>query len=193
MLLRDPVHGDIELNPAEVQIADLAIVQRLRGIKQLGTAHLVYPGALHTRFDHSVGVCAVAHEIVTALRHSGLHVTEDLETAIAIAALLHDVTHVPFGHTLEDERRLFDRHDEGSRLAQLFSRELGHALERLGLREIVGHLLGLSSTESAPQWAKDIVSGCIDADLLDYLRRDSYFAGSYPNPAHRIAGQRWSR
>ncbi|TDG04434.1 HD domain-containing protein [Paraburkholderia guartelaensis] len=186
MLLRDPIHGDIELNPAEVEIADLGIVQRLRGIKQLGTAHLVYPGALHTRFDHSVGVCAVAHEIVDALRDSGLHVTRDLETAIGVAALLHDVTHVPFGHTLEDERRLFDRHDEGSRLAQMFSGELGLTLERLGLRDIVGHLLGLPSNERAPRWARDIVSGCIDADLLDYLRRDSYFAGLSQNYDDRI-------
>lgn len=186
MLLRDPIHGDIELSPAEVEIADLGIVQRLRGIKQLGTAHLVYPGALHTRFDHSVGVCAVAHDIVEALRYSGLHVTSDLETAIGVAALLHDVTHVPFGHTLEDERRLFDRHDDGSRLAQMFSGELGYALERLGLRDIVGHLLGLPVNERAPQWARDIVSGCIDADLLDYLRRDSYFAGLSHNYDERI-------
>jgi len=186
MLLRDPIHGDIELNPAEVEIADLGIVQRLRGIKQLGTAHLVYPGALHTRFDHSVGVCAAAHEIVDALRDSGLHVTRDLETAIGVAALLHDVTHVPFGHTLEDERRLFDRHDEGSRLAQMSSGELGLTLERLGLRDIVGHLLGLPSNERAPRWARDIVSGCIDADLLDYLRRDSYFAGLSQNYDDRI-------
>jgi uncharacterized protein len=177
MLLRDPIHGDIELGSLETAILDLPVMQRLRGIKQLGTAHLVYPGALHTRFDHSVGVCAVAHRIVASLRRSGLQVPAELEDAIGVAALLHDVTHVPFGHTLEDERRLFARHDKGSRLADMFAGELGHALDGLGIRDAVGSLLGLPSPESVPHWAKDIVSGSIDADLLDYLRRDSFFAG----------------
>src|ERR1700733_12343593 len=121
MLLRDPIHGDIELSSLETAILDLPVMQRLRGIKQLGTAHLVYPGTLHTRFDHSVGVCAVAHRIVASLRRSGLQVPAELEDAIGVAALLHDVTHVPFGHTLEDERRLFARHDKGSRLADMFA------------------------------------------------------------------------
>ncbi|MFT4066933.1 HD domain-containing protein [Paraburkholderia sp.] len=156
---------------------DLPAMQRLRGIKQLGTAYLVYPGGLHTRFDHSIGVCALAHRIVGALRRSGLSVDTDLEQAIGVAALLHDVTHVPFGHTLEDERRLFARHDKGTRLQQMFSGEPGEALARLGIRDIVGSLLGLPSPQSAPAWAKDIVSGSIDADLLDYLRRDSFFTG----------------
>jgi uncharacterized protein len=177
MLLRDPLHGDIELSALEAAVLDLPVMQRLRGIKQLGTAHLVYPGALHTRFDHSIGVCAVAHRMVDALRRSGHHVDADMEDAIGAAALLHDVTHVPFGHTLEDERRLFDRHDKGSRLTDLSSRDLGDALTRLGVRDTVGSLLGMQTQADAPQWAKDIVSGSIDADLLDYLRRDSYFAG----------------
>lgn len=177
MLLRDPIHGDIELTRLETAVLDLPMMQRLRGIKQLGTAHLVYPGALHTRFDHSVGVCAVAHRIVASLRRSGLQVPAELEDAIGVAALLHDVTHVPFGHTLEDERRLFARHDKGSRLADMFGGELGNALARLGIREVVGGLLGRPFPESVPRWAQDIVSGSIDADLLDYLRRDSFFAG----------------
>jgi uncharacterized protein len=177
MLLRDPIHGDIELSSLETAVLDLPVMQRLRGIKQLGTAHLVYPGALHTRFDHSVGVCAVAHRIVASLRRSGLQIPDELEEAVGVAALLHDVTHVPFGHTLEDERRLFARHDKGSRLADMFAGELGDALGRLGIRDVVGRLLGLPSTEDVPRWAQDIVSGSIDADLLDYLRRDSFFAG----------------
>lgn len=103
MLVRDPIHGDVELSAIETALLDLPDMQRLRGIKQLGTAYLVYPGALHTRFDHSIGVCAVAHRIVDALRRAGHLITSDQETAVGAAALLHDVTHVPFGHTLEDE------------------------------------------------------------------------------------------
>ncbi|WCM20523.1 HD domain-containing protein [Paraburkholderia bryophila] len=186
MLLRDPIHGDIELSRLESAVVDLPVMQRLRGIKQLGTAHLVYPGALHTRFDHSIGVCAVAHRIVASLQRSGLSVPVELEDAIGVAAVLHDVTHVPFGHTLEDERRLFARHDKGSRLTDMFAGELGAALGRLGIRDVVGGLLGLSSPESVPRWAQDIVSGSIDADLLDYLRRDSFFAGLSQNYDDRI-------
>ena len=188
MLLRDPIHGDIELSSVEATLLDLPVMQRLRGIKQLGTAHLVYPGALHTRFDHAIGVCALAHRVVAGLRRAGCAVTAEEEAAIGAAALLHDITHVPFGHTLEDERRLFPRHDKGARLARLLAGELGDALERLGLRREVGALLGQDapSAEVSPSnlaaagmqaWAREIVSGTIDADLLDYLRRDSFFCG----------------
>ncbi|WP_095530329.1 HD domain-containing protein [Candidatus Dactylopiibacterium carminicum] len=176
MLLRDPIHGDIELSPLETTLLDLPVMQRLRGIKQLGTAYLVYPGALHTRFDHSIGVCAVAHRIVEGLRRAGQPISAEEEAAIGAAALLHDVTHIPFGHTLEDERRLFPRHDKGSRLSRILAGELGHALAAQGLKETVAGLLDAAPLTS-PHWMRDIVSGAIDADLLDYLRRDSFFAG----------------
>ncbi|TVQ73213.1 MAG: HD domain-containing protein, partial [Chromatiaceae bacterium] len=113
MVIRDPVHGDIELSALEQAVLDLPDVQRLRGIKQLGTASFVYPGALHTRFDHSLGACALAHRMIDGLRLEGRSVPSDLEDLIGVGALLHDVTHIPFGHTLEDERRLFPRHDKG--------------------------------------------------------------------------------
>jgi|SRR5215470_4714613 len=176
MLIRDPVHGDISLSPRETAVLDCAAVQRLRGIKQLGAAHLVYPGAVHTRFDHSLGACAVAHRIVATLRRDDVEVAPDLEDLIGAAALLHDITHVPFGHTLEDERRLFARHDKGSRLDGLLASELGAALARLGMREGIADLLG-AAPGSLPAWARDVVSSTIDADLLDYLRRDTYFTG----------------
>lgn len=176
MLLRDPIHGDIELSPVETALLDQPMVQRMRGIKQLGTAYLVYPGALHTRFDHSIGVCAVAHRIIEGLRRSGHAISAADEAAVGAAALLHDVTHIPFGHTLEDERRLFARHDKGTRLSRMLDGELGEALAAHGLREIVAGLLGSGPLQS-PRWMQDIVSGAIDADLLDYLRRDSFFAG----------------
>lgn len=176
MLLRDPVHGDIDLSPIETALLDLPVMQRLRDIKQLGTASLVYPGALHTRFDHSIGVSAVAHRLVDNLRRSGATISAQQETVIGAAALLHDVTHVPFGHTLEDERRLLPRHDKGNRLTRLLEGELGGQLARDGLLEAVAGLLGAAPLRS-PQWMQDIVSGAIDADLLDYLRRDSFFTG----------------
>lgn len=178
MLIRDPIHGDISLNPVEEQVLGCAEVQRLRGIKQLGTASLVYPGCVHTRFDHSLGANALAKRIVAALRSAGASIDPDLDTLIGVAALLHDVTHVPFGHTLEDERRLFPRHDKGRRWETLLAGPLGDCLERLGIAQpIVGMLGAGDAADAVPAWARQIVSSTIDADLLDYLRRDSYFAG----------------
>lgn len=177
MLLRDPVHGDIALSSRETAALDLPAVQRLRGIKQLGTAHLVYPGALHTRFDHSLGAAAVAKRILRNLAEGGLRIDSELAEAIAVAALLHDVTHVPYGHTLEDERRLFPRHDKGQRLERLLAGDLGQTLDALGLAALVAALLGQPSSVQVPPWASQLVSSTIDADLLDYLRRDAYFTG----------------
>jgi HD superfamily phosphohydrolase len=176
MLIRDPIHGDINLSRLATALVDEADVQRLRGIKQLGTASLVYPGCVHTRFDHSLGASAMAHRIVASIRRLGTTVSVDCEDLIAAAALLHDITHVPFGHTLEDERRLFPRHDKGSRLERLLDGALGIALDRLGARAELAGLLG-AGPMTLPPWAADIVASTIDADLLDYLRRDSYFAG----------------
>ena len=177
MLLRDPIHGDVEFSRLETAVIDLPLMQRLRGIKQLGMAYLVYPGALHTRFDHSLGVCAVAHQIVAALRQSGLPVSTELEEAIGVAALLHDVTHVPFGHTLEDERRLFARHDKGSRLADLFAGELGASLDRLGVRDVVAGLLGLPSAEAIPRWAQDIVSAYKSPTFKNAILSNRFYDG----------------
>jgi len=112
-LLRDAVHGDIELEPLEVELIDTVEFQRLRGIKQLGTASLVYPTATHTRFEHSLGTSWMAARMIDSLRRSSA-ISADDATAIRIAALLHDITHIPFGHTLEDERRVLPRHDAES-------------------------------------------------------------------------------
>ena len=177
MLIRDPIHGDVSLTTRETSVLDLPAVQRLRGIKQLGTAYLVYPGCLHTRFDHSLGAAAVAKRMLRELADRGTRFDADLAEAVAIGALLHDVTHVPFGHTLEDERRLFPRHDKGRRLGLLLDGPVGEALERADLAEPVRAILEGAADGSVPPWAAEIVSSTIDADLLDYLRRDSYFAG----------------
>ncbi len=176
MLIRDPIHGDIELGRLESAVLDLPVMQRLRGIRQLGTASLVYPGAVHTRFDHSIGVCAAAHRMIDGLRRNGVAVTAEEAELIGVGALLHDVTHIPYGHTFEDERRLFPRHDKGDRLLRLLAGELGDALDRLGIRTVVAGLLGVGANP-LPSWAPDVIASTLDADLLDYLRRDSRFTG----------------
>ena len=110
--LRDAVHGDIHLSAEEVAALDTPQMQRLRGIKQLGAAYYVYPSAQHTRFEHCLGTCWMARRIVERIESDGSFVVPELEKrALLLAALVHDVTHIPFGHTFEDERRLLERHD----------------------------------------------------------------------------------
>lgn len=175
-VIRDAVWGDIDLPAALVEVLDTPEVQRLRGIRQLGTAHLVYPSANHTRFEHGLGTCHVATRITARL--------EGLEPEVALAtraaALVHDVGHVPFGHTFEDERRIFPRHDGPDRTRHFLGQTaLGEALERLGLRGLVLAALGAEEPggPSVPRLVQDVVSGTVCADLLDYLARDSLFTG----------------
>ncbi|NDD27133.1 MAG: HD domain-containing protein, partial [Proteobacteria bacterium] len=118
-IFRDAVHGDIALDAqVEVALIDTPEFQRLRGIKQLGTASMVYPSALHSRFEHSLGTSHLARRIVTSVEAAqGPFADADEKRALYAAALLHDVSHIPYGHTFEDERHIFPRHDEPARFA----------------------------------------------------------------------------
>lgn len=176
MLLRDPVQGDIFLTENEVRVLDTKEMQRLRGIKQLGTAHLVFPGCVHTRFDHSLGALAAAKRMLESLKLAGFHLDQQDQELVRLAILVHDVTHIPYGHTFEDEREIFPRHDAGPRLDHFLSEktELGRTLAAMGLLEPIRGVL--TGSPPAP-WVEQVVSSTIDADLLDYLRRDSFFSG----------------
>src|SRR5215471_6960252 len=181
-LIRDAVHGDIEMSGLEVELMDTPEFQRLRGIKQLGTAYLVFPSAVHTRFEHSLGASWMAHRILQSVRRNG-NVSADDETMIRVAALLHDITHIPFGHTLEDERRVLPRHDKDQERVHYFfeNSSIGQILQREGIQDAV-----ISAVTSSGTLQSDIVGGAISADLLDYLRRDTYFCGLAQNYDSRI-------
>src|SRR5262249_20605591 len=172
-LIRDAVHGDIEMSSLEVELIDTPEFQRLRGIRELGTAYLVFPSAVHTRFEHSLGTSWMAHRILNAIRRTA-DVSADDASLIRAAALLHDLTHIPFGHTLEDERRVLPRHDKDEERVDYFLRAspLGRILKREGLQDAVIDTLKRDET-----YRSDIVGGAISSDLLDYLRRDTYFCG----------------
>ena len=192
-ILREPVHGDIELSKEEVRLIDTPEFQRLRGVKQLGFAYLVFPGATHTRFEHSIGTLHMCEQLVAAAnrnaaRDPGLNlaVTADERRILRIAALLHDVTHIPFGHNIEDQTGLLPRHDRPERFRSVLGdTELGSALAALSLRDaILAVLAGDEGPAGAPAAAppvppfwRQIVSDTIDADLLDYLRRDAWYTG----------------
>ena len=166
----DNVHGYIGLTEAEVSVVDTPTFQRLRRISQLGPAHLVYPGATHTRFAHSLG----AMHLAEALARSAL--PEADAQLVRLAALLHDVGHPPFSHTLE--ATLGVGHERMGR-AVLRNGELVDALSAAGYspEEVAEVAWGHKRPESL------LISSPLDADRLDYLLRDSLHTGvTYGRP-----------
>jgi uncharacterized protein len=188
-VVRDPVHGDIYLTHEELGVLDTPQMQRLRGIKQLGAADLVFPGARHSRFEHSIGTLHLAQRMIDAIAISAeqdprgcLAVGAEETRVIRLAALVHDVTHIPFGHNVEDQAGLVHRHDSAQRFEGMLSTStaLGKALERLGARRDVLNILlepGTPGRQAVPHYWSEIVSDTICCDLLDYLARDAYFTG----------------
>jgi uncharacterized protein len=177
-IVRDPLWNTIRLDPVAVRIVDTAAYQRLRYIRQLGFAHLVYPGATHTRFDHALGVYHLAVTALRLLRESGPLPPEAEAGAdrIPYAALLHDIGHYAFSHALEEleSDRLPGDHEAVS--LQFFrSPELAAALGALGPgapEEIHALIRGDSSHP-----LRGLVSGSLDLDKMEYLRRDAWFCG----------------
>lgn len=179
--LRDPVHKDVELSAEALDLVDTPAVQRLRGIRQLGAAFYVYPGAQHSRFEHSIGTCWMARRIMSSIEDRGEFAFPPVEKrAVLLASLAHDVTHIPYGHTFEDERKLMPRHDRSAARFEHYLRDgrTGEVLQsteagRLALRII-------HPTDPMPEkrrYLRQIVSGTVCADLLDYLKRDNYYCG----------------
>lgn len=187
-VIRDPVHGDVYLTHEEIAVLDTPEMQRLRGVKQLGTANVAYPGAVHTRFEHSIGTLHMAQRMIESINlnfeldpKGCLAIGESEARVIRIAALVHDVTHIPFGHNIEDQTGLFHRHDSAYRFRRAFSAgtELGALLEELGLaRDVLATLTHDEEGDAPvpPYWSQ-VTSDTICSDILDYLQRDAYFTG----------------
>lgn len=188
-VLRDPVHGDVYLSEEELQVIDTPEFQRLRGVRQLGAAYLVYPGALHTRFEHSIGTLHLTQRLIDAVNlnfelspSTCLSVSAEETRLIRMAALLHDVTHIPFGHNIEDQSGLLERHDSPARFEGLLAprRSLGRKLGELGLVGDVGRILlplDHPGRAGVPAYWSQLLSDTICSDILDYLARDAYFTG----------------
>ncbi|HET6201372.1 MAG TPA: HD domain-containing protein [Planctomycetota bacterium] len=189
LVLRDAVHGDVTLTEEERRVLDTAAFQRLRGVRQLGSAYLVYPGAHHTRFEHAIGTLEMASRIVEAVNRN-----RDLEPArclgiapeeariVRLAALLHDVTHIPHGHNIEDQTGLLERHDTPTRFAAALGpgTEIGRVLESLGARESVLRALypvDHPERRGIPAYWTQLFADTICADILDYLSRDAHYTG----------------
>ena len=178
IVIRDPVWNTIRVDAVAAAIIDTAAFQRLRYIRQLGLAHLVYPGATHTRFDHAIGVYHLAVRAIRILESGPSLPSEVWEGArlIPYAALLHDIGHYAFSHALEELEpdRIAGDHEQMSALF-LESPELKAALAPLGkgaLDEISRIVTG-----TGDRALRGLVSGSLDLDKMEYLRRDARFCG----------------
>ena len=173
--ITDPIHDFIRLNKTEHQIIDTPVFQRLRRIKQLSGAHLTYPGAQHTRFEHSLGVLHIASMAASSLNSKGLMSTDDIEN-IRLAALLHDIGHGPFSHLFEEvlQRKKQSHEDVGKQI--ILKSEIGDIISKSGYDKKLIHNLAVG--QSRMQYLNEIVSGALSADMMDYLLRDGYFTGA---------------
>ncbi len=169
-ILNDPIHGFISIpHPVLLRLIDHPWFQRLRYIKQLGLSHLVYPGALHTRFHHAIGAMHLMGLAIESLREKGHVITEEEALGARIAILLHDIGHGPFSHALENSLVEGISHEEiGARVMAKLNQEMGGAL-RLGI--------AIFKDEYPKHALHQLVSGQLDVDRMDYLNRDSFFTG----------------
>jgi uncharacterized protein len=192
---RDPVHGFIHLSGNELKIVESKAFRRLRNIRQLALTYLVYPGAMHTRFEHSLGVMELATKAFDAL---GLRFTDQLHQTfkkigmsieqarmvLRATALLHDVGHLPFSHGGEEvlpkkANGQATKHEEVS-IAVIQDAEISTILENefySGITQHIVLLLGASQVPPELLILKKLISGQFDADRMDYLIRDSLHCG----------------
>lgn len=169
-IINDPVYGFINI-PSEL-VFDLIshpYFQRLRYIKQLGMTHLVYPGALHTRFHHAIGAMHLMSLAIEVLKGKGQEITAEEEEAATIAILLHDIGHGPFSHALEHSLVNEIKHEDISMMM----------MEKLN-EEFDGKLtlaIKIFKGDYAKSFLPQLVSSQLDLDRMDYLNRDSFFTG----------------
>jgi hypothetical protein len=170
----DPVYDEfilIERNSVLEKILDSYYLQRLRYIRQLGPCHYVYPGAEHTRFQHSIGVMWLARKTLNFLKMKDYTITEELELSILTAALAHDLGHSPFSHALEGVI-LPEKHET------LTLKALNLVKEEINLDEQIYDSTAKILTKTHPlPFTYQLVSSQLDCDRLDYLRRDAFYTG----------------
>jgi HD superfamily phosphohydrolase len=169
-IINDPVYGFITINdPLIFQIISHPYYQRLRRIKQMALAHLVYPGAVHTRLHHSLGAYHLMSNALAELKDKGIDISEEEERGAKIAILLHDIGHGPFSHALEAVLVEGLDHEE---LSILIMQELNNQFD--------GQLqtaIAIFRNGYPKKFLHQLVSGQLDVDRMDYLTRDSFFTG----------------
>jgi len=184
--IRDPVWGYIYAPGPVLALIDTEDFQRLRNITQLGHVQLVYPGARHSRFEHSLGVYHLAKQFLARLLASVPPLElEDEDIRVFVAAtLLHDVGHYPFSHTLEDLKPFFALHEERARQIIEDERESIHRtlveqfqVDPVRVANVIDYRNADRDIPSRDLLLANILSGTLDPDKIDYLLRDSLFCG----------------
>ena len=179
-IINDPVLGFLSIpNELIYDVLQHPYVQRLNRIRQLGLSYLVYPGAMHSRFGHSLGAMHLMHEAIGSLRLKGVEITEHEETSAMIAILLHDIGHGPFSHVLEHTLVEGVTHEDISLLM----------MERINI-DLHGQLdtaISIFKNEYPKHFLHQLISSQLDVDRMDYLCRDSFFTGVQEG---RVASER---
>jgi len=169
-IINDPVYGFITIPDEFIfDVIEHAYLQRLRRIMQLGLSHLVYPGAMHTRFNHVLGAMHLMTQAIQGIRRKGHEITHEEERAVLLAILLHDIGHGPFSHALEYDIVNGVSHEKISGFfIEKLVEEFGDDMKRA--------LMIFQNTYGKP-FLHQLVSSQLDMDRLDYLNRDSFYSG----------------
>ena len=175
--ITDPIHKNIKFTHVEKEIIDTDIFQRLRRIRQLAGAHLVYPGALHSRFEHSLGSMFLAGMAGQTLFDKGYFTDIDLIQQLRLAALLHDVGHGPYSHLFEEilkDSKNSSHENLGERI--ILETKISDIVKQNGYNPVT--ISSLSFGKHKLGFLNEVISGGLSVDLMDYLPRDSYFSGT---------------
>ncbi len=175
--ITDPIHKNIKFTQIEKELIDTPIFQRLRRIRQLAGAHLVYPGALHSRFEHSLGSMFLAGLSGQTLYSKDYLTDMDIIQKLRIAALLHDVGHGPFSHLYEEVSKngvKFSHESFGQKI--ITTTIISDIIEKNGYDS--KEIASISFGKHKMNFLNEIISGGLSVDLMDYLPRDSYFSGT---------------
>lgn len=169
-IVNDPIYGFITIPDGIIfQLIEHPWFQRLRRIEQLGVTNLVYPGAKHTRFHHTIGAMHLMHKAIETLRTKGISITEKEEEGVKLAILLHDIGHGPLSHNLEHSIVQHIAHED---MSSIFMEELNkqfHGELSLAIR--------IFRNQYSKKFLHQLVSSQLDVDRLDYLTRDTFFTG----------------
>lgn len=185
-IINDPVFGFLSIpNELIFDVLQHPYVQRLNRIRQLGLSYLVYPGAMHSRFGHSLGAMHLMQEAITSLRIKGVEITDEEATSAMIAILLHDIGHGPFSHVLEHTLVDGVTHEDISLL--MMERINADLAESRSEKGPLDRAIAIFKNEYPKHFLHQLISSQLDVDRMDYLCRDSFFTGVQEG---RVASER---
>ena len=204
-IINDPVFGFLSIpNDLVFDVLQHPYVQRLNRIRQLGLSYLVYPGAMHSRFGHSIGAMHLMHEAISSLRLKGVEISEEEETSAMIAILLHDIGHGPFSHVLEHTIVDGVTHED---ISLLMMERINEDLSKVQRDKVqstkdkvqstkeqctmykgpLDTAIAIFKNEYPKHFLHQLISSQLDVDRMDYLCRDSFFTGVQEG---RVASER---